>query len=50
MSEERRLSTRLLHADEGYRNDHIGPYISVSTSESFLNPVLQSTFSLRGLC
>lgn len=33
MSGEQQLSTRLLHADDEYRDEHVGPYISMSTSE-----------------
>jgi hypothetical protein len=44
MSEEQQLSTRLLHADDEYRDVHIGPYISVSTGESFLVRVVKVAF------
>ena len=46
MSEEQHLSTRLLHADDEYRDTHVAPYISVSASESFLKPVHNSAISL----
>ncbi len=46
MSEEQHLSTRLLHADDEYCDTHVAPYISVSTSESFLKRVHKGAISL----
>ena len=46
MSEEQHLSTRLLHADDEYCDAHVAPYISVSTSESFLESTKVQSHSL----